>query len=334
MENLELKVLELEKNGYKASEIAKIIDKNVKFVYRHNSKAVEERIKKNEAIDKAQKEFEDLVRKYLPLSTSMNNLCSNLGLRGVDGYYEKIKKVINKYDLPISHFSPRKSSYNSYLKRELDENGRFIRMPDTNFFVKDSKRHGESIIKRLIEGGYKEYKCENCGIKEWDGKPLRLQVHHMNGDHNDNRIENIQLLCPNCHTQTDTYGRNNLAKNKGFRISKRVEEIYNNSEPSYKPKDIQELKTEIETKKPKEKRYCQKCGKEITGDGEKYCSSECAREASKKFEVTPEQLIEDFKEIKSFSGVGRKYGVTDNAIKRRSKKLGVYEEIRKFIIPR
>lgn len=334
MEDLELKILELEKDGYKTSEIANIIGKNVKFVYRHNLKAIEERSKKNEAVDKANKEFEDLVRKYLPLSTSMNNLCNNLGLRGVDGYYKKIEKVINKYNLSTNHFNSKKSNYNSYLKRELDENGRFVRMADDNFFIKGAKRSGESIIKRLVEGGYKEYKCENCGISEWDGKPLRLQVHHINGDHNDNRIENVQLLCPNCHTQTDTYGRNNLVKNKGFKISKRVEEIYNNSESSYKPKSIEELKANIGHIEPKKKRYCQVCGKEIEGDGIKYCSYECANKAIRKFEVTPIQLIEDFKELKSFTAVGRKYNVTDNAIRRRVKKLGVYEEVRQFITPR
>lgn len=334
MEDLELKILELEEKGYKVSEIANAIGKNVKFVYRHNSKAINERENKKEANNMAEKEFEDLIRKYLPLSSSMNNLCNILGLKGVKGYYDKIQGIIDKYNLSTSHFGSNNALYNSYLNRKLDGNGRFIAMPDEKFFIKDSKRHGEAIIKRLIEGNYKSYVCENCGISEWDGKPLRLQVHHINGDHYDNRIENLQLLCPNCHTQTDTYARHNTIESKGFKITNRVNEILNNAESSFKPKDVETIKRQIAIKTPKEKKYCQICGKEILGDGEKYCSHECAEKASRKFEVTPEQLIEDFKEIKSFVGVGRKYGVTDNAIKRRCKKLGVYEEIRKFIIPR
>lgn len=334
MEDLELKVLELEKNGYKPTEIAKIINKNVKFVYRHNLKAVEERKKKNESIVKANKEFENLVCEYLPLSTSMNNLCENLGLRGVDGYYDKIKKIISKYDLSTNHFNPKKSNYLSYLKRNLDENGRFVRMLDDDFFVKGVKRNGKSIIKRLIESNYKSYVCENCGISEWDGKPLKLQVHHINGDHYDNRIENLQLLCPNCHTQTDTYAGRNTIKSKGFKITNRVNEILNNAESSFKPKDVEAIKRQMVMSAPKEKKYCQICGKEILGDGEKYCSHECAKKASRRFEATPNQLIEDFKELKSFTAVGRKYGVSDNAIKKRCKKLGVYEEIRQFITPR
>ena len=334
MENLELKILELEEKGYKVSEIANAIGKNVKFVYRHNSKAINERKKKKEANNVAEKEFEDLVKKYLPLASSMNNLCNILGLRGVKGYYDKIQRIIDKYGLSTSHFRSNSALYKSYLKRKLDGNGRFIPMSDEEFFVKDSKRHGESIIKRLVDGGYKEYKCEgeNCGINEWNGKPLRLQVHHVNGDHTDNRIENLQLLCPNCHTQTDTYARNNIAKTNGFKVTTRVNEILNGSESYFKPKDIEELKERILPSK--EKKYCQRCGKEIIGDGDKYCSLECSEKARRKFEVTSEQLIKDFKEIKSFTGVGKKYNVSDNAIKRRTKKLGIYDEIRQFITPR
>ena len=159
-----------------------------------------------------------------------------------------------------------------------------------------------------------------------------MQVHHINGDHYDNRIENLQLLCPNCHTQTDTYARNNIAKTNGFKITDRVDEILNGSESSFKPKDIEKIKERILPQK--EKKYCQICGKEVLGDGEKYCSHECAEKASRRFEATSNQLIEDFKELKSFTAVGRKYGVSDNAIKKRCKKLGVYEKIRHFITPR
>jgi 5-methylcytosine-specific restriction endonuclease McrA len=51
--------------------------------------------------------------------------------------------------------------------------------------------------------------CAICGIADWRGEPLSLALHHVNGDRLDNRVENLELLCPNCHSQTDTYsGRN------------------------------------------------------------------------------------------------------------------------------
>ena len=58
---------------------------------------------------------------------------------------------------------------------------------------------------RILEESLKEYRCECCGLTEWNGKPIPLELHHINGDHYDNRFENLQLLCPNCHAQTDNY---------------------------------------------------------------------------------------------------------------------------------
>jgi 5-methylcytosine-specific restriction endonuclease McrA len=59
---------------------------------------------------------------------------------------------------------------------------------------------------RLLREGLKDGRCESCGIDEWMGKPLSKQLHHVNGDGTDNRLENLQLLCGNCHAQTDNWG--------------------------------------------------------------------------------------------------------------------------------
>lgn len=75
-----------------------------------------------------------------------------------------------------------------------------------------SKGIGSFRLKlRLFQEGLKQNKCEICGLDEWLGKPLCCQLHHKSGDVFDNRLENLQILCPNCHTQTDTYA----AKNRG-----------------------------------------------------------------------------------------------------------------------
>jgi hypothetical protein len=57
--------------------------------------------------------------------------------------------------------------------------------------------------------GLKNPRCERCGLTEWRGEPISLELHHVNGDRLDNRLESLALLCPNCHSQTETYGRLN-----------------------------------------------------------------------------------------------------------------------------
>ena len=58
------------------------------------------------------------------------------------------------------------------------------------------------------------YKCEICGISEWNGKPISLQLHHVDGNRKNNLLSNIQILCPNCHSQTDNYAGKNININK------------------------------------------------------------------------------------------------------------------------
>jgi 5-methylcytosine-specific restriction endonuclease McrA len=65
-------------------------------------------------------------------------------------------------------------------------------------------------VKRgLLSAGLKASRCERCGISRWRGRDLVITLHHVNGDGSDNRLENLRMLCPNCHSQTDTYGGRN-----------------------------------------------------------------------------------------------------------------------------
>lgn len=91
-----------------------------------------------------------------------------------------------KYDFLPQHINPKKD-----LKDILVENS-----------IYSSK----DLLKRLFKEKIKEQKCECCGISEWQNKPITLQLHHINGNHYDNRLSNLKVLCLNCHSQTDSWG--------------------------------------------------------------------------------------------------------------------------------
>ena len=73
------------------------------------------------------------------------------------------------------------------------------------FLFKGSIIKSHVLKLKLIKDGLKERLCESCGHTEWMGKPVPLELHHINGDRFDNRLENLRLLCPNCHALTDNY---------------------------------------------------------------------------------------------------------------------------------
>lgn len=84
--------------------------------------------------------------------------------------------------------------------------------PLSKILVENSNYQSYKLGKRLLREKLKEYKCELCGNIEWLGKPIPLELHHINGINTDNRLENLQLLCPNCHALTDNYRGKNVGK--------------------------------------------------------------------------------------------------------------------------
>jgi DNA-binding transcriptional ArsR family regulator len=87
-----------------------------------------------------------------------------------------------------------------------------VALPLSQLLVAGRRRGRNHIKLRLLAEGLKTNKCEECGLTEWRGEPLSIALHHVNGDGQDNRLENLSLLCPNCHSQTPNFGVKNVAR--------------------------------------------------------------------------------------------------------------------------
>lgn len=79
-------------------------------------------------------------------------------------------------------------------------------------YIQEGVVQSNKLRKKLLREGIKEARCERCGNTEWMGVPIPLEVHHINGDKTKNELDNLQLLCPNCHALTDTYRGKNIKK--------------------------------------------------------------------------------------------------------------------------
>ena len=89
-------------------------------------------------------------------------------------------------------------------------NGREMLLLD--YLEKSIDIQSNKVRKKLLEENYKEYRCECCGLTEWLGEPIPLELHHKDGNRANNTLDNFQLLCPNCHAKTDSYRGKNCSK--------------------------------------------------------------------------------------------------------------------------
>lgn len=145
---------------------------------------------------------DDQLRQVIPAVKSIAQLLAGLGLRPAGGNYWTVQRRIKELGLDVSHFRGQGWSRGLSFQRRNP-------IPLEEILVDGSTYKSHALKKRLIEAGLKAAKCEECGLEFWRGHPTPLELDHLNGKRDDNRLANLRIVCPNCHALTSTYrGKN------------------------------------------------------------------------------------------------------------------------------
>ena len=165
-------------------------------------------------------QFVELLKK----SSTISEVLFKLGytVKGNSWGYSQVKRRMDDLNLDCSIFKGK----SAVIKTNKLNN---VKKED---ILKENCKHQRTVLRRyVIKNNLIPYKCAICGCTEWQGKTLSLELDHINGVNNDNRLENLRFLCPNCHSQTSTYGSRNQQLNSSEYdipddLRKMVEEKY------------------------------------------------------------------------------------------------------------
>ena len=147
-----------------------------------------------------------------------------------------------------------------------------------------SKISSHRLKIKLINDGIKEYKCEECGLTQWNNQPIPLELHHIDGNHYNNDLNNLQVICPNCHALKEN--------NSGAALKESPEE----------------------KKKKRYTSFCIDCGKPIIASAVR--CPECWHIASRKVERPDREQLKSLIREKPFTAIGQLYNVSDGAVRK------------------
>jgi hypothetical protein len=222
------------------------------------------------------------VRAAVVASFSYAETLRRLGYCPTGGNWLTLKKYLRIWGIPTDHFDRDASQRNRAWAS---------RTPLEEILVENSPYSRTDVKRRLLRDGIKEQRCELCGQNEvWRGKKMSMILDHINGVRDDHRLENLRMICPNCAATLDTHcGRKNSLE-RPKRQCRRCGETFEAQRP--------------------EQRYCSRAC------GSRYPRSREPRPETRKVDRPPyEQLLAEI-EATSYLAVGRKYGVSDNAVRK------------------
>lgn len=133
-----------------------------------------------------------------------------------------MREAAQKLSIHYLTFRRRAKAIGVWLPRQGSNSGKHKKdnaVPLVEILEGRHYGYGGGLRKRLIDAGLKKNECEICGVSEWQGVNLTCELDHINGDSRDHRLENLRMLCPNCHSQTPTFRSKNIRSGRHHSIS-------------------------------------------------------------------------------------------------------------------